>query len=85
MCVCTYIYMCVCVCVCMCVCVCVCVCVYTCIHTCIHAYIHIHRDIKPANLLLSDADEVIISDFGIAQIVNETLGKRVCMCVCMYV
>jgi serine/threonine protein kinase len=33
-----------------------------------------HRDIKPANLLISDADEIIISDFGISSIVNETIG-----------
>jgi tRNA A-37 threonylcarbamoyl transferase component Bud32 len=33
-----------------------------------------HRDIKPGNLLISDADEIIISDFGISTIVSETMG-----------
>ena len=33
-----------------------------------------HRDIKPANILISEADELIISDFGISTIVTETMG-----------
>ncbi len=35
----------------------------------------IHRDIKPANILLTEADEIKISDFGTAKISHSTLTQ----------
>lgn len=34
----------------------------------------VHRDVKPANVLLGPADWPLVSDFGIAEVLGETLG-----------
>jgi serine/threonine protein kinase len=34
----------------------------------------IHRDLKPQNLLLDDAGHIFLTDFGVAKLVNETVG-----------
>jgi eukaryotic-like serine/threonine-protein kinase len=39
-----------------------------------HAEGIVHRDVKPANLLFDDRDRLRVADFGIARVVDDTLG-----------
>ncbi len=32
----------------------------------------IHRDVKPGNMLMADGDHIVLSDFGIAKVVNDS-------------
>ncbi len=41
----------------------------------IHKVKHqIHRDIKPQNILMNDAGEIKISDFGVTKYIENTFG-----------
>jgi len=46
------------------------------------AYAHrshiIHRDVKPSNILITESGEPMISDFGIAKILEERDQKAFC-------
>ena len=42
-----------------------------------HAHHVIHRDLKPANFLLADDDRLVLTDFGIARILQENPQQHV--------
>ena len=42
---------------------------------CLHQHKIVHRDLKPANVLLSKLGEVKISDFGVAKMLDATMGQ----------
>ncbi|OSC98849.1 kinase-like protein [Trametes coccinea BRFM310] len=42
----------------------------------LHRHRIIHRDIKPKNILLTDHDQVVISDFGIARMFGRTAAEE---------
>lgn len=43
----------------------------------IHKHGVIHRDIKPSNILITDSGEPLLSDFGVAQVIDDAAENRV--------
>jgi serine/threonine protein kinase len=38
----------------------------------------VHRELKPANLLITDEDTIVIADFGLSKVIDDTFLKTMC-------
>ena len=86
MCLCFFVFFCVCVCVCMCVCGCVCVCVCACVLACVLACVCVqfahHREL--ALDLLYKLSRYLTIDLMLNRILPIIVSDRLLKCVCTY-